>query len=282
MDRYYKNFLKSVENQTQFEKKIELVICLNNPSEYVKKLTKKFKKKYPKNIVVINPGKLTKLGESWNLCITRSRGKYIAIWNADDLRAKQSLIDQEKVLKDDFKIKFVYGNYYIVKKYNTKLPLLYIDEHKRKKKELVESMILGPFFMFKKEVCKKIGYFDEQLKCALDFDFAIRLAGHYRGKHLNKNLGYYLNEGKGLSTSKNDLQKVETNVVYFRYGLFHKIIKNKLNKIINYKIFNYIFFKKRFHISNYYRNYNYIYLKNKKKNITIYKKNIFQKLVDFI
>ena len=83
-------------------------------------------------------------------------------------------------------------------------------------------MILGPFFMFKKSVCNKIGFFDEQLKSSLDFDFAIRLAYHFSGKHLNKNLGYYLNEGKGLSTTKNSLQEIETNVIYLRYGLFHK------------------------------------------------------------
>lgn len=282
MDKYYEKFLKSVENQEQFKKKIELVICLNKPSKYVIKLTNNFKKKYPNNINIITLKKLTTLGESWNLCVKRSKGKYIAIWNADDLRVENSLIDQEKNIRRKKNIKFVYGNYYIVKEHSPKSPSFYVDESKREKKELKESMILGPFFMFEKKVCKKIGFFDEQLKCALDFDFAIRLAIHFKGKHLNQNLGYYLNEGKGLSTSKNDLQKIESNVVYFRYGLFHKIIKKNFKKIINYKIFNYFFFKKKYQIEKYYKNYNADFHKNKKKNQAIFKKSLLNKLFNFL
>ena len=248
MDKFYKYFLESVVNQIGFKNNIELVICLNKPSKQVVNLTNKFKTKYKKNIQIIIPKNLTTLGESWNLCLKKSKGKNIAIWNADDQRVQNSLLMQENILNKNKKISFVYGNYFIVKSYNSKNKTIFVNEKYREKKELKESMILGPFFMFKKSVCNKIGFFDEQLKSSLDFDFAIRLAYHFSGKHLNKNLGYYLNEGKGLSTTKNSLQEIETNVIYLRYGLFHKILKKKIKKAINYKIYHYIFFNKKFKI----------------------------------
>ena len=71
----------------------------------------------------------------------------------------------------------------------------YVDESKREKRAKRINDFRSFFYVWEK-VCKKIGFFDEQLKCALDFDFAIRLAIHFKGKHLNQNLGYYLNEGK--------------------------------------------------------------------------------------
>ena len=77
----------------------------------------------------------------------------------------------------------------------------YIDVSKYSKDELNKSMIIGPFFMFKKKVINEVGFFDENLKSALDFDFALRMASKYRGIYTKKNLGFYLNEGKGLSTS---------------------------------------------------------------------------------
>ena len=275
MDKYFETFLTSVENQNEFEKKIEIIISLNKPSKYAKKIITKFKKKFPNNVKTVTNNKVISLGESWNQCIKESRGRYIAIWNVDDLRVKDSLVNQEKILKRNKNIKYVYGNYSIVNKFNSINPISIVNEKLRKKAELKESMILGPFFMFKKQICKKIGFFDEQLKCASDFDFAIRMANHYEGKHLNKYLGYYLNEKKGLSTSKNDLQQIESNVVYFRYGLFHKLIKKHLKKIINYKIYNYFFFKKKYQIKDYFKLYDKLYITNKKKNIKKFKKKNF-------
>ena len=76
MDRYVNHFLRNVEEQNSFLKKIELVICLNEPSKFVLEQCNYFKKKYPNNIKIIIPKKLTKLGESWNLCIRKSRGKW--------------------------------------------------------------------------------------------------------------------------------------------------------------------------------------------------------------
>ena len=81
-------------------------------------------------------------------------------------------------------------------------------------------MILGPFFMFRRSVLDRCGMFDEQFKSGGDFDFAMRLARCGNGLCLSDMLGYYLNEGTGLSTNINDdVQAIERTVIELRYGL---------------------------------------------------------------
>ena len=75
-----------------------------------------------------------------------------------------------------------------------------------------------------KSILEKIGCFDEQLLSGADFDFAMKLARSGNGKHIDFNLGFYLNDRSGLSTNENSLQEIERTVVELRFGL------NPLNK----------------------------------------------------
>ena len=79
-------------------------------------------------------------------------------------------------------------------------------------------MILGPFFMFRKSALKKSGVFDEQLMSGADYDLALRLAFNGKGLHIQSNLGYYLNDGQGLSTGSRK-QPIERTVIELRYGV---------------------------------------------------------------
>ena len=114
-------------------------------------------------------------------------------------------------------------------------------------------MILGPFYMFKKNSCRKIGFFDEQFKVAGDFDFAIRLALESNGKMVNENLGYYLNAGRGLSTKSNSSQSIEKDQVCFRYGIFDKIEKKNIPYLLDYNVNNFLYKKKYVPIIKFYK-----------------------------
>ena len=79
-------------------------------------------------------------------------------------------------------------------------------------------MILGPYFMFRKSILEKSGVFDEQLVQGADYDLALRLAFNGKGLHIPFNLGYYLNDGHGLSTGSRK-QPIERTVIELRYGV---------------------------------------------------------------
>jgi hypothetical protein len=118
-------------------------------------------------------------------------------------------------------------NFKIVTSFGTEIGQQ-IDHTIYPESEYKRGMILGPFFMFRKSICERAGYFDEQLKSGADFDFAIRLA--YNGKIMfsEGNGGFYLNEGLGASTS-GDRQPIEKTFIYVRYGINDKIINEGCN-----------------------------------------------------
>jgi GT2 family glycosyltransferase len=151
-----------------------------------------------------------------NRCIENASGDYLCIWNVDDLRTPDSIEVMAKALDDNPDVNFVYGNYYIVPSFGSTNGQ-YVDET-GKEEYLKVGMILGPFFMFRKSALKKSGVFDEQLMSGADYDLALRLAFNGKGLHIPLNLGYYLNDGQGLSTGSRK-QPIERTVVELRYGV---------------------------------------------------------------
>ena len=94
-----------------------------------------------------------------------------------------------------------------------------VDESKRSHSEFLRGMLLGPFFMFRKSLLSKIGKFDEQFFTGNDYDLAMRLVRVGSYFCLDETIGYYLNDGTGLSTNPNSLQPIERTAIELRYNL---------------------------------------------------------------
>tara|TARA_R110000824_G_scaffold69822_2_gene179682 strand:- start:2076 stop:2960 length:885 start_codon:yes stop_codon:yes gene_type:complete len=219
---YLKGFLEDLPQQTMFED-LEVVLDHNDPDEEEITWVKDFQEKYPGRLkhVITNP--VEPIGVSMNTCIKEASADTLCIWNVDDLRAPYSIEAQYKAIKGD--VELVNGNFTIVNEWKSYFGN-YVDHAlaHATPKEYTRSMILGPFFMFKKSLCEKGGYFDEQLKSGADFDLAIRLVVHAKEVALvRENLGWYLNEGKGASTRGDGRQPIERTVIEMRYGILDKI-----------------------------------------------------------
>ena len=219
---YLKDFLEDLPNQTMFEE-LEVVLDHNEPDPDEIKWVKDFQEKYPGRLkhVITNP--VEPIGVSMNTCIKESTADVLCIWNVDDLRVPHSIETQYAAMKEEVEV--VNCNFTIVSEWKG-VGGEYIDHgfYHSAEGEYTRSMILGPFFMFKKSLCEKGGYFDEQLKSGADFDMAIRLAIHAKEVALvRENLGWYLNEGKGASTRGDGRQPIERTVIEMRYGILDKI-----------------------------------------------------------
>ena len=213
MGRYMKGFLDNLSTQTH--KDLEIVLDHNDPSDDEVKLIEDYNEKYD-NILHIKVEGVDPIGTSMNRCIENATGDYLCIWNVDDLRTPDSIEVMAKTLDDNSDVNFVYGNYHIVPSFGSTSGQ-YVDET-GKEEYLKVGMILGPFFMFRKSALKKSGVFDEQLKSGADYDLALRLAFNGKGLHIPYNLGYYLNDGQGLSTGSRK-QPIERTVIELRYGV---------------------------------------------------------------
>ena len=214
MSKYMKGFLKNLSTQTH--KDLEIVLDHNDPSDEEVKLVEEYNEQYD-NILHIKVEGVDPIGTSMNRCIEYATGDYLCIWNVDDLRTPDSIEVMAKALDENPDVDFVYGNYTIVPKFGG-TEGQYVDETGRED-ELTTSMILGPYFMFRKSILEKSGVFDEQLVQGADYDLALRLAFNGKGLHLPVNLGYYLNEGLGQSTKPNIKQPIERTVIELRYNI---------------------------------------------------------------
>ena len=213
MGRYIEGFLDNLSKQTHED--LEIVLDHNDPTDAEVKLVEQYNEKYD-NIFHIKVEGVDPIGISMNRCIENASGDYLCIWNVDDLRTPDSIEVMAKALDDNPDVNFVYGNYYIVPSFGSTNGQ-YVDET-GKEEYLKVGMILGPFFMFRKSALKKSGVFDEQLMSGADYDLALRLAFNGKGLHIPLNLGYYLNDGQGLSTG-NKKQPIERTVIELRYGV---------------------------------------------------------------
>jgi glycosyltransferase involved in cell wall biosynthesis len=223
MKRYLQRFLADVPKQTLFPN-FEIVLDHNEPDEEEVRWVKDFQAKYPGVIRHIIVPKVDPIGVSMNRCIKEAAAPYVAIWNVDDLRTPSSLEDQAVFLDKHSDVGVVYGDYTVVRSFGaTQGSLVQDGGFGPKDPEFVRSMLLGPFFMFRKSLVEQAGWFDEQLRSGADFDLAIRLAFHTAIGHTGTLLGYYLNEGKGASTRPGSLQAVERTVIEFRYGIYDKL-----------------------------------------------------------
>ena len=186
-----KRAIDSVFNQTFTN--WEIIIIDNHSEDGTKELIDNYKNPKIKILLIKNNGNIAK---SRNLGIKKSKGKYLALLDSDDMWTPNKLQICIKTLNK--KIKIVYHDMYIqndIKQIIFKKSGMCRDL----KKPIYNDLILnGPAFptssvVIEKNVFKKIGFFDEKKKLITweDYDAWIRLSKINEGyKKINKVLGY--------------------------------------------------------------------------------------------
>lgn len=233
-ERYLEKYLENVLLQTVVSE-IELSIVHNNPSEQEIQVLEKYRDRLN---IVYTAVDLEPLYKSWNRAIDQSSGRYLACWNVDDLRTPDSIEKMAKVLDGSDDVGFTYGDIIIVDEFGKKSGK-YIRAPEWSFELGTTGAIGGPFFMWKKGLINKVGYFDEQFKSGADFDYTVRLSLYSKGKKTNTLLGYFTNERRGLSTSKLngvDIQPLERTVIEMRYGMWNTADVKYIPEALDYRI----------------------------------------------
>lgn len=227
-EKYIERYLEDAINQKGIND-IEFSIIHNKPTDIEKEIINKFNNKLN---IVYQEVERESLYKSWNKAIEQSTGEYLACWNVDDLRTPDSIIKMIETLDKNPEVGFTYGDIIIVNKFGSrKGEYLKTPEYRFEKG--TTGAIGGPFFMWRKSLINKIGYFDEQFLSGGDFDYTVRLSILSQGKKTEGLLGYFLNDNSGLSTNNFKLQIIEREVIQRRYGIWYKtnlFLKSKLKK----------------------------------------------------
>jgi hypothetical protein len=166
---------------------------------------------------------------SWNRAINLSKGRYLAIWNVDDVRYPKSLQVQKDMLLSTDDIGLVYGD----RQWITSLESESIKTYRARDvyKKIVPDFQDGAFIMWKKSVHDRVGFFDEQFLISGDRDFWFRVSCFYKIKKVQYIMGVFLYGENSLS---NNLPQryVENAIITFRYGI---VTPQTLLKLISCK-----------------------------------------------
>ena len=247
-ESYLKQSLKSVKSQSY--KNWELIFYDNSSTDNSKSILKNTK---DRRIKYYFSKKFLSLYDARNKAIKKSKGKYLAFLDVDDVWTKDKLKKQILFIKKDNNYKMIYSNYKILKenkskitKYNKNLPVGSITQDLLKEYFINISTVLIEKKIFDK---KKFNRFYSIIG---DFAFSISVSKSinigcvqkpltiYRlhsNNFSSKNLNLYLKEmiywyrKDGIKLKKEGYDLVNINFLIFK--LFIKNILLSIKKFIN-------------------------------------------------
>ena len=243
---YSEGAIISLINQTY--KNIEILICLNGNSKKFENLIKKKFSTYS-NIKFYHLKK-SNIVDALNMLINKSKGKYIARMDADDISHPDRLNKQIKHMKKN-NLAFLSTNGEVV---DNNFNSIYLHKQKNKKR-FYTNPILHPSIVVRSDILKKFKY--RQIPFAEDYELYCRL--EQNGINLNflqENLIFYQSNLRNIANPKRAFYLSLATLTIskaFRENLY---VNEKFFKLINYdnsftkvyKIFFYNYILQKFFI----------------------------------
>jgi glycosyltransferase involved in cell wall biosynthesis len=209
-EKYLADSIKSALDQTY--KNFEIIFWDNQSKDRSAIIFNSFKDKRLKYHCA---KRHTSLYKARNLAIQKSKGKYIAFLDTDDVWLKNKLSCQIKKIKNKKEVNLVYSNYYILNQVTSLKKIAYKDKLPEGiiYRELLNNYFLGiGTVVMKKDVyLKSQNFFNSRFNIIGDFDFFTRISKDvhfaciqrplsiyriHKQSFSNKNYKMYINELK--------------------------------------------------------------------------------------
>lgn len=199
-EKYIEEAIQSVLNQTY--KKIELVI-INNASSADK--TEEIIHKYLDDTRIIYVKQQGKgLSNARNIGIQKSSGELVAFLDSDDLWHKEKIEKQVEYFRKNKEVFLVHTPYNILKDGRIiNFKMLSEPQASCLSGNIYNRLLCGNCIgvltaMVRKEIFDKVGYFDETLWGAEDWDLWIRIAKNHKIGFINETLATYRDVGSSM------------------------------------------------------------------------------------
>lgn len=217
--RFIEGCLRDLLGQTLGDR-LEIIVIDTGSMENEGPVVGRFREKHG-NISYIRTPQRETVYQAWNRGIKAAHGKYLVNANTDDRLRKDAYEIMARELDAHPETALVYGDILITGTENQTF-----NDHVRigcclrpdwSPEIMLTGCHMGPQPMWRKEVHEELGYFDESLKSASDYEFWCRIATRHSMRRIPDFLGLYLHNPKGVANSDQGLSIRETRVVQERY-----------------------------------------------------------------
>ncbi|KZX16010.1 putative glycosyltransferase EpsE [Methanobrevibacter cuticularis] len=252
---YLTQSIESILNQTLTD--FELIIILDNPeNKELENLILNYKKKDDRIVFLKNKENMG-IAKTLNKGIEKSKGKYIARLDADDIAYPERLKKQLKIMENEkcylvgSKADYINNQGEFVENLASEISPFY--KYEEIKNNIIKfNFFIHPSLMFKKELIEKIGDYDSNFKFTEDYDLVLRTINQYKCVITPEHLIKYRINKNGLTQNnmipmliytikaklnaimkygypKKDLLVIFNPIVYFKYYSKKLKIFNKSN-----------------------------------------------------
>jgi glycosyltransferase involved in cell wall biosynthesis len=219
-ERFIRGCLEDLEHQTIADK-LEIIVVNSGSQENEEEIVHEYQQKYD-NIVYIKTEQREGIYAAWNRAVKVARGTFLTNANTDDRHRDDALEIMAETLLANPDAALVYGDQICTDTPNG----IFADHHTTnmaKRPEYSHERLLfgncvGSQPMWRKSLHSKLGYFDDMLTCAGDWDFWLRISNKYKFKHIPEFLGLYYYNENGIEHGKNIHSLYERYIVGKRYG----------------------------------------------------------------
>jgi glycosyltransferase involved in cell wall biosynthesis len=168
-----------------------------------------FVARFPERFRYVRTPERESLYASWNRGARLARGTYLTNANVDDRHDPVCLEAQADALDAHPEVALVYPDSYITTDANASFAAARKDRvfawPEFDRDLLFEFCYFGPHPMWRRSLHEEIGYFDETLISAGDYEFWLRIAIKHPCLHLARPLSLYLENPDSISLSNIDL-----------------------------------------------------------------------------
>jgi glycosyltransferase involved in cell wall biosynthesis len=193
-ERFIRSSIESCLNQTY--KDIELIIVDDASSDSTPVIIQEFTSKDERTKYLRHEVN-KKLPMALNTGFSSAKGEFLTWTSDDNLYRPQAIETMLDSLLSTPDVGLVYTDYSVIDEAGT-----YIREHHAKESsKLAYGSIIGPSFLYRREVFEKIGDYATDMLYVEDYDYWLRTARHFRMVPLACNL-YSYREHRGSLTAQ--------------------------------------------------------------------------------
>lgn len=159
---------------------------------------------------------------SWNRGIALARGDVLGFWNVDDARFGAAVAEAAVAIHRGAQlVYFPLARETRWRKWGfiPQARRVVVDAPEFERDAFRRNFLIGPFFMFSRDLYGAVGPFDEQFYITGDLDWSLRAMAVTSFTRCGTIAGVFLNEWRGLSMSGSERAVAEHKVIYARHGL---------------------------------------------------------------